>query len=68
MIEAPEFGEMPWWPNCQTPDCENKACTWSDRPEICFPCGERVLGRDAMIARFNATHDEPWTEPEMGGS
>lgn len=49
---------FPDWPNCATADCRNKSCTWSERPELCHPCGERVLGRPAMDARFKATNPD----------
>jgi hypothetical protein len=50
------------WANCATADCPNKACTWADDPERCFPCGERRLGRAAMIAAFNRTHPITWEQ------
>lgn len=31
------------WPNCATPDCENKACVPSDR---CHPCSLLYYGVD----------------------
>lgn len=49
------------WPNCTTPDCENKQCTWSDLP-YCFPCAERQIGHAEMVRRFDATHDMTWEE------
>jgi hypothetical protein len=50
------------WPNCATPDCEYKTCTWSPWPTRCFKCGERLLGRERMIEAYNATHggDGAW--------
>lgn len=29
------------WPNCSTPDCENKACLWLSTGK-CFPCSTGV--------------------------
>jgi hypothetical protein len=52
---------FPWWPGCETPDCGNKQCTWADFP-LCFRCGERALGHDEMVRRYNATHDITWEE------
>lgn len=49
------------WPNCETPDCENKQCTWARLP-YCFPCSERMVGKEEMIRRFNATHDMTWEQ------
>jgi hypothetical protein len=47
------------WPNCRTPDCPNKARTWSLLPWFCFQCGGRKLGLSAMIARYDETHGGP---------
>lgn len=49
------------WPNCTTPDCEHKQCTWSGTP-FCFPCAERWLGHAEMVRLFDATHDLTWEE------
>lgn len=49
------------WPNCETPDCENKCCTWSRTP-FCFPCAERLIGNAELIARYNLTHDLTWEQ------
>lgn len=55
---------LPYWPNCATPDCPNKTCEWSEMPNLCFKCGEYLLGRAAMIARFDSTHEKTWAECE----
>jgi hypothetical protein len=52
---------FPDWPNCATPDCGNKQCTWAQTGH-CFPCSERIVGREEMIRRYNATHDTTWVE------
>lgn len=52
------------WPNCATPDCGNKSCTWAPRPNLCFPCNERLYGHSQMVAIFNETHDVSWDEAE----
>ena len=31
------------WPNCKTPDCENKSCVSLDS-EYCGPCTMRIRG------------------------
>lgn len=49
------------WPPCQTPDCEYGVCLWADTG-LCFPCSERLIGREELIRRFNATHDMTWEE------
>jgi hypothetical protein len=49
------------WPNCETPDCEYKQCTWSGTP-LCFPCAEREVGHSVMVALYNLTHDITWEE------
>lgn len=55
---------FPEWPNCQTPDCPNKLCMWSGLP-LCFPCGERAMGREYMMARWTMTHPGiSWEEAE----
>ena len=45
------------WPNCATPDCENKCCTWSGTP-FCHPCATRRVGKEEMQRRYDTTHDE----------
>lgn len=59
---APTRRQFDAWPNCATPDCDAKACTWSRLPTLCFPCGELLLGRAAMIAAYDETHDLSWEE------
>jgi hypothetical protein len=49
------------WPNCTTPDCPNKQCTWSGLT-LCHPCAVRAIGEGEMVQRFNATHDITWDE------
>jgi hypothetical protein len=62
MIDFAEFADpFPDWPNCETPDCGNKQCTWAGLP-LCFPCSKRVVGPDEMIRRYNATHDMTWEQ------
>ena len=56
-----ESPDDPNWPNCITPDCEYKQCTWSAM-EYCFTCCERQVGPQEMIRRYNATHDITWEE------
>lgn len=53
------------WPNCETPDCEYKCCTWSERPDLCAKCGERVLGKHAMDRRYDETHQKSAAECEL---
>jgi hypothetical protein len=57
----PTREQLDAWPNCATPDCDAKACTWSYL-DLCFPCGERRLGKAAMIAAYDETHDLTWEE------
>lgn len=53
--------EWPEWPNCSTPDCQYKVCTWvSDK--FCFKCMEKQIGKAEMICIYNATHDHKWEE------
>lgn len=56
----------PDWPNCSTPDCENKVCVWATAT-LCAPCSLSLVGPDEMIRRWNATHDEPWDMPFAPG-
>lgn len=53
------------WPNCATPDCENKRCLWSGTP-LCYPCAVLALGQVEMDAAYKATHpdDETTTKGE----
>jgi len=38
------------WPNCVTPDCENKQCSVLDS-EHCFPCTMRIRRMDPNEGR-----------------
>lgn len=58
-IYEAEYGHP--WPNCATPDCENKRCCWSLTGH-CFPCAEQLIGRDDLIRRYDASHDITWEE------
>ena len=44
------------WPNCETPDCEAKVCTWAHRTK-CGRCAGREIGEDEMRRRYDATHE-----------
>lgn len=35
--ETPKGAKMTGWPNCATPDCENKSCLSLNSP-YCYPC------------------------------
>lgn len=61
LLTEADWDNLTGWPNCTTPDCENKQCLWGGLP-LCFPCSERVVGREEMIRRYNATHDTSWEE------
>jgi len=61
MCDVPLAGMLAVWPNCTTPDCDNKQCTWADVP-YCFPCAERRVGREEIVRRYNATHDLTWDQ------
>jgi hypothetical protein len=37
------------WPNCSTPDCENKVCIWA-KTGMCHPCSVKRLGKAEMTA------------------
>lgn len=43
------------WPNCPTPDCQYKVCTWAGTG-LCSPCSERLIGKAEMDRRYNETH------------
>lgn len=45
------------WPNCATPDCENKCCMWAGTGR-CYPCSERLLGKAEMDRRYAATRND----------
>jgi hypothetical protein len=51
------------WPNCTTPDCQYKACTWAD-VDWCFQCAVCRLGRSEVIRRYDATHERPWADTD----
>jgi len=44
------------WPNCPTPDCENKICLWANSG-LCYKCSEAVYGKEEMKAQYNRTYD-----------
>lgn len=46
------------WPNCATPNCKNKVCTWGS-DSLCYPHEERIVGKAEMDRRYNATHERP---------
>lgn len=46
------------WPNCPTPDCEYKVCTWA-RTGLCHPCSVRRLGKAQMDELYEQTHPSP---------
>lgn len=46
------------WPNCDTPDCENKRCCWGGTGR-CHPCSVRLVGRAEMDRRYIATRSSP---------
>jgi hypothetical protein len=46
------------WPNCDVPDCENKACVWAGTGR-CHPCSVRLVGREEMDRRYSATRISP---------
>jgi len=50
------------WPNCATPDCGGKACTWATLPKLCARCCKLIVGEADMIRRWNETHDISWDE------
>lgn len=54
--------ELAEWPNCETPDCMLKQCTWAGVP-LCYPCAENKLGRQHLIERWIHTHTQPWLSP-----
>lgn len=43
------------WPDCETPDCENKVCLWGSHTH-CYPCEELIAGTAEMTRRYNMTH------------
>ena len=49
------------WPNCVTPDCQYKVCTWASDTH-CFQCTKRLYGMEYMILMYNITHKHPWHE------
>ncbi len=53
--------DLDFWPNCITPDCEFKCCTWSETP-YCHHCAKARLGEAEMIRLYNASHDITWEE------
>jgi hypothetical protein len=62
---AAEIDILTEWPNCETPDCFLKQCTWAGLPH-CYPCCEKDLGRPRMQRIWEATHPEyVWKEPKF---
>lgn len=48
------------WPNCTTPDCENKQCEWAGM-DVCHPCAVKRVGLVEMERRYAVTHpDGQW--------
>lgn len=50
-----EAKQLEWWPNCATPDCDNKSClSWQS--VHCFPCTLRLRGitREEALAEIDA--------------
>lgn len=49
--------DLDTWPNCATPDCENKRCMWSG--EVwCHPCCVYKFGKAELDRRYRVTHPE----------
>ena len=46
------------WPNCATPDCQNKTCLWAPSPDLCYPCNERFYGKVLMDTQYALTHKD----------
>lgn len=51
----PTEEELAAWPNCDTPDCEYKACTWAGLG-LCHPCSVRCVGKAEIDRRYTTTH------------
>ena len=48
-----------FWAECATDGCGYKVCSWGS-DKHCYPCEERVVGKDEMERRYNETHEHPW--------
>ena len=46
------------WPDCATPDCTAKVCTWGSE-SLCYPHEERLVGKKEMDRRYDLTHERP---------
>ena len=54
------------WPNCPTPDCQFKVCTWAGTGR-CSPCSKAKLGEVEMQRRYNATHTDGKLNADLEG-
>jgi hypothetical protein len=43
------------WPNCTTPDCENKICLWAQKG-LCAKCTKKRFGQAYMDNMYEKTH------------
>lgn len=59
--------DLDTWPNCATPDCEYKCCTWSGTV-YCAIHAQESIGPDELTRRYNATHERPWDFPVAPGT
>lgn len=48
------------WPNCATPDCENKGALLGVYPAYCYPCNVLLQGKEATDAQYRAAFGEHW--------
>lgn len=48
------------WPNCATPDCENKSALLGIHPGRCYPCNVALQGKEATDAQYRAAFGEQW--------
>lgn len=52
------------WPNCATPDCENKGALLGVHPAYCYPCNVALQGKEATDAQYRAAFGERWGWPD----
>ncbi len=50
---------FPRWPDCSTPECPSKVCTWGSADK-CYICEEQIVGKKEMRRRYDITHERPW--------
>jgi hypothetical protein len=46
------------WNKCATEGCSHNVCTWGSH-SLCYPCEEKIVGKEEMDRRYKATRFDP---------